>query len=199
MLARLPAPANSETDHLFVGTDQYNYFTVVWDEEKRTVRTARNYVDVAEPSSRESQVQPRCLVDPSGRFMTLEIYEGAVVVIPIVEVGKKRGRPLQAEQINASRIGELGEPTVSRIDELFVRSSAFLHTDSPKPLLAILYENNKKEVKLRLRELEYSRATSSGPADATLKEFHDYTLPESPLDLGSSHLIPIPAPLGAPC
>lgn len=202
MLARLPAPAHSETDHLFVGTDQYNYFTVVWDEEKQAVRTARKYVDVAEPSSRESQIQPRCLVDPSGRFLTLEIYEGVIVVVPIVEASKRRGRPSQAElQTGAPGIGELGEPTASRIDELFVRSSAFLHSDSHQPWLAILYENNKKEVKLRIRELEYSRATSSNPADATFKEVEDQKLAGGEyglddLDLGSSHLIPIPAPLG---
>lgn len=199
MLARLPVPSNSETDHLFVGTDQYNYFTLVWDSEKKDIRTARNYVDIAEPSSRESQAQPRCLVDPSGRFMTLEIYEGVIVVIPIVEPSKRKGRPSQAAvQADAPAVGELGEPTASRIDELFVRSSAFLHSDSNHPWLALLYEDNQKKVRLRIRELEYSRATSSGPADATFKEAQKLEggVFAHELDLGSSHLIPIPAPLG---
>lgn len=201
MLARLPAPANSGTDHLFVGTDQYNYFTLVWDSEKKDIRTARNYVDVAEPSSRESQTQPRCLVDPSGRFMTLEIYEGVIVVIPIVEPSKRKGRASQAAvQADVPAVGELGEPTASRIDELFVRSSAFLHSGSNQPWLALLYEDNQKKVRLRIRELEYSRATSNGPADATFKEVQEKKLEGGvfahELDLGSSHLIPIPAPLG---
>jgi DNA damage-binding protein 1 len=201
MLARLPAPANSTTDHLFVGTDQYNYFTLAWDPEKRKARTARSYVDIAEPSARESQTDPRCLVDPSGRFMTLEIYEGVIVVIPIIEPTKRKGRASHAAlQADAPQVGELGEPTASRIDELFVRSSAFLHSGSNQPWLALLYEDNQKKVRLRIRELEYSRATSSGPADATFKEVQEKKLDGGvfahELDMGSTHLIPIPAPLG---
>ncbi|KAJ5239057.1 hypothetical protein N7468_003676 [Penicillium chermesinum] len=201
MLARLPAPAHSTTDHLFVGTDQYSYFTLAWDAEERAVTTARSFVDISEPSSRESQSNPRCLVDPTGRFMTVEVYEGVIVVIPIVEATKRRGRVSQAaQQADAPHVGELGEPTASRIDELFVRSSAFLHSSSNQPWLALLYEDNQKKVRLRIRELEYSRATSSGPADATFKEVQDKKLEGGvfghELDLGSSHLIPIPAPLG---
>ena len=201
MLARLPAPANSTTDHLFVGTDQYNYFTLVWDSERNEIRTARSSVDISEPSARESQTNPRCLIDPSGRFMTLEIYEGMVVVIPIVEPTKRKGRVSQAAlQADAPQVGELGEPTASRIDELFVRSSAFLHSGSNQPWLALLYEDNQKKVRLRIRELEYSRATSSGPADATFKEVQEQKLDGGvfghELDYGSSHIIPIPAPLG---
>ncbi|KAJ5900528.1 uncharacterized protein N7473_004598 [Penicillium subrubescens] len=201
MLARLPAPANSPTDHLFVGTDQYNYFTLAWDPEKRKARTARSYVDITEPSARESQTEARCLVDPSGRFMTLEIYEGVIVVIPIVEPTKRKGRVSHAaHQADPPQVGELGEPTSSRIDELFVRSSAFLHSGSNQPWLALLYEDNQKTMRLRIRELEYSRATSSGPADATFKEVQEKKLDGGvfahELDSGSSHLIPIPAPLG---
>ncbi|KAJ5924569.1 hypothetical protein N7466_008756 [Penicillium verhagenii] len=201
MLARLPAPAHSDTDHLFVGTDQYNYFTLAWDSKTNEIVTARSYVDISEPSSRESESTPRCLLDPTGRFMTLEVYEGVVVVIPIVELTKRKGRVSQAaSQADAPRVGELGEPTASRIDELFVRSSAFLHSVSNQPWLAILYEDNQKKVRLRIRELDYSRATSSGPADATFKEVQDKKLEGGvfghELDLGSSHLIPIPAPLG---
>lgn len=202
MLARLPTPSNSLTDHLFVGTDQYNYFTLVWDDENNGFCTARSYVDISEPSSRESQTNPRCLVDPSGRFMTLEVYEGVIVVIPIVEATKRKGRVSQAAlQADAPRVGELGQPTASRIDELFVRSSAFLDSATNQPWLALLYEDNQKMVRLRIRELEYTRGTSSGPADATFKEVQDKKLEGGvfghELDLGSSHLIPIPAPLGS--
>ena len=204
LLARLPAPANSSTDHLFVGTDQYKYFTLVWDNEKKEIRTARSYVDISEPSARETQTNPRCLVDPSGRFMTLEVYEGIIVVIPIVEPAKKKGRASQAAvHHDAPQVGELGWPTASRIDELFVRSSAFLHSGSNQPWLALLYEDNQKKVRLRIRELEYTRATSSGPADATFKEVQEQKLDGGvfghELDYGSSHLIPIPAPLGMTC
>lgn len=189
MLARLPTPADSATDHLFVGTDQFTYFTLSWDAGANRVRTERNYVDMSDPSSRESQTGSRCLIDPSGRYMTLEMYEGIVAVIPIVQLpSKKRGRSVPtAPSPNAPRVGELGEPTVVRIDELFVRSSAFLHVQSGKPQLALLYEDNQKKVRLRIRELRHEVELAC--VDDFLHE----------LDLGASHLIPVPAPLGSSC
>lgn len=197
MLARLPAPANSPTDHLFVGTDQYTYFTVSWDSEQGQVRTERNYVDISDPSSRESQTAGRCLIDPSGRFMTLEIYEGVIAVIPIVQLPtKKKSRSIAvASGPDAPGVGELGEPTLTRVDELFVRSSAFLHVQSDKPRLALLYEDNQKKVRLKVRELHYTAATATVSADATFKE-PEFSNFAQDLDLGASHLIPVPAPLG---
>ncbi|PLB44514.1 hypothetical protein P170DRAFT_392818 [Aspergillus steynii IBT 23096] len=195
MLTGLSKPADSPTDHLFVGTDRYSYFTLSWDASKQQVRTERNYVDISDPSSRESQTGNRCLVDPSGRFMTLEIYEGLVAVVPIVQLPpRRRGRaPAMPSGPNAPKVGELGEMTTARIDELFVRSSAFLHVQSGPPRLALLYEDNEKKVKMKVRELEYTPATTSTSADATLAHVEDFV---QELDLGASHLIPVPAPLG---
>ncbi|RAK78541.1 DDB1/RSE1 family protein [Aspergillus fijiensis CBS 313.89] len=196
MLARLPAPADSSTDHLVVGTDRYTYCTLSWDNTRNQVRTERNYVDVADPSSREAQTGNRCLIDPSGRFMTLEVYEGVIAVIPIVQLpSKRRGRQVTLPSgPDAPRIGELGEPTTTRIDELFVRSSAFLHVQSGLPRIALLYEDNQKKVRLKVRELHYSAATTTVSADASFEELLDGFSEE--LDLGASHLIPVPAPLG---
>lgn len=195
MLARLQTPANSPTDHLFVGTDQYTYFTLSWDSATNEVRTERSQVNVADPSSRESETSGRCLVDPSGQFLTLEIYEGVITVLPIIQPHqKKRGRaPAWATGPDAPRPGELGEPTPTRIDELFVRSSAFLHVQSGNPRVALLYEDNQKKVRLKVRELQYTPPTASISADAT---FVDVGLFAQELDLGASHLIPVPAPLG---
>ncbi|KAL4925095.1 DDB1/RSE1 family protein [Aspergillus undulatus] len=192
MLACLPAPANSPTDHLFVGTDRYSYFTLSWDSANGQVQTEREYVDIADPSSREAQTGSRCMIDPSGRFMTLEIYDGMIVVIPIVQLpGKRRGRPVTLPTgPDAPKVGELGEPVITRIDELFVRSSAFLHVQTGSPRLALLYEDNQKKVKLKVRELKYS---SGAGAESEFTHFADYT---QELDLGASHLIPVPAPLG---
>ncbi|KAL3458134.1 mono-functional DNA-alkylating methyl methanesulfonate N-term-domain-containing protein [Aspergillus heterothallicus] len=192
MLARLPAPAGSPADHLFVGTDRYSYFTLAWDSAQKEVRTERSYVDIADPSSREAQSGSRCMIDPSGRFMTLEIYDGMIVVIPIVQIpSKKRGRQVAPPTgPDAPKVGELSEPIITRIDELFVRSSAFLHVQSGPPRLALLYEDNQKKVKLKVRELKY---TSGSAAESEFTHFADYT---QELDLGASHLIPVPAPLG---
>lgn len=194
MLARLPAPANSPTDHLFIGTDQCKYFTLWWDSSTGQVRTARSYIDLADPSSREAQLGGRCLIDPTGRFLTLDVYEGIITVIPIVQLPtKKRGRNIAASGPDAPQVGELAEPTITRIDELFVRSSAFLHVQMGPPRLALLYEDNQKRVRLKVRELQYTAATSSTSADATFVEAEVFA---QELDLGASHLIPVPAPLG---
>jgi DNA damage-binding protein 1 len=197
MLARLPAPANSPTDHLFVGTDQYTCFTLSWDNVASQVRTERSLVDLADKSSRDSQTADRCLVDPSGRFMTLETYEGIITVIPIVHYGvKKRGKAwaVGTAASDCPQIGELGEPTVARIEELMVRSSAFLHVESKAPpRLALLHEDNKRRVKLKVKTLSFNPATSSTGAEASFVEEEVFT---QDLDLGASHLIPVPAPLG---
>ncbi|KAL4912301.1 mono-functional DNA-alkylating methyl methanesulfonate N-term-domain-containing protein [Aspergillus aurantiobrunneus] len=192
MLACLPAPADSPTDHLFIGTDHYSYFTLSWDSTLNQLRTERNYVDISDSSSHEAQTGSRCMIDPSGRFMTLEIYDGMIVVIPIVQLpSKKRGRSVALPSgPDVPRVGELGEPIITRIDELFVRSSAFLHVQTGSPRLALLYEDNQKKVKLKVRELKYS---SSAGAESEFTHFADYT---QELDLGASHLIPVPAPLG---
>ncbi|KAL4758720.1 DDB1/RSE1 family protein [Aspergillus foveolatus] len=192
MLACLPAPANSPTDHLFVGTDRYSYFTLSWDSARNQVRTERDYVDIADPSSRDARTGSRCMIDPSGRFMTLEIYDGMIVVIPIIQLpSKRRGRQVALPTgPDAPRVGELGEPIITRIDELFVRSSAFLHVQAGSPRLALLYEDNQKKVKLKVRELKYSTAAG---AESEFTSIADYA---QELDLGASHLIPVPAPLG---
>lgn len=132
------------------------------------------------------------MIDPSGRFMTLEIYDGMIVVIPIIQLpSKRRGRQVALPTgPDAPRVGELGEPIITRIDELFVRSSAFLHVQAGSPRLALLYEDNQKKVKLKVRELKYSTAAG---AESEFTSIADYA---QELDLGASHLIPVPAPLG---
>jgi DNA damage-binding protein 1 len=201
MLARLPAPANSPTDHLFVGTDQNTYFTLRWDSDTRQVRTERSYVDLADKSSRESQTGDRCLIDPTGKYMTLEIFEGIVTVIPIVQPQKRRGKPSGSSTTNAinpdeppMQIGELGEPTMARVDEMMVRSSAFLHVEGKAPpRLALLHEDNWRKVRLKVRELYYDPPTSTSSGEAKLLDDKVFL---QELDMGASHLIPVPAPLG---
>jgi DNA damage-binding protein 1 len=129
--------------------------------------------------------------------MTLEVYEGVIVVVPIVQPTKKRGRMSTVGADMPPQVGELDRPTTSRIDELFVRSSAFLHSES-NPWLALLYEDNMQKVRLRIRELDFTAGTSGVSADATFKEVQKLEGGEfgQELDMGSSHLIPIPAPLG---
>lgn len=179
MLQKL-RPTLSPTDHLFVGTDRFMYFTLSWDSEKKQLQTEKSFASVADNAARESQTGERCHVDPTGRFMTVEVYEGIMTVIPLVQRGKKRKQEAD--------IAHLGEPQPVRLSEMFVRSSAFLRPRSfdDKPKIALLYEDTHSQVKLRLREL-----TFAGGDTVDLEEGETC---RAELELGCSHLIPIEEP-----
>ncbi|EOD48260.1 putative uv-damaged dna binding protein [Neofusicoccum parvum UCRNP2] len=185
MLNKLRA-ANEPTEHLFVGTDRYFYFTMAWSQDEKQLKTVRTYQDVADKAARDSQTGDRSLLDPTGRYMTLELYEGIVTIVPLTEKGKRKGDP---------EVSVLGEPVPSRIEEMFVRSSAFLHRKSPdseKPLLAFLYEEDEdSKIRLRLRHLGFQSAGADEQAIAALDPLDGL---REELDLGASHLIPVPAP-----
>ncbi|EME40732.1 hypothetical protein DOTSEDRAFT_177898 [Dothistroma septosporum NZE10] len=186
-------PATSQTDHLFVGTDRYHYFTISWNLKTNDLNTEKAYVDIAEKAARDSQTGDRVHIDPTSRFMTIECYEGVVNVLPIAHAGKGKRKAADNE------IGELHEPIPVRIPELFVRSSCFLHRRQPTtkavdPLFAILHEDSTNKVRLKIRELEYSPSLrpNDEPAVAELEKGHDV---EDTLELGASILIPLPSPM----
>jgi len=176
-------PASSITDHLFVGTDRFTYFTLSWDPSTKQLKTEKSYVDLADKTARESQTGDRCLVDPSGRFMTLEMFEGIITTIPIQHKGKKKQEPAD--------LGNLGEPIPSRIPELFVRSSVLLapRSDSDKPRIALLYEDNHNKVRLKIRQLVY---TPGSAGEAGSVEFEDAEGTNEVLELGASHVLLVP-------
>ncbi|KAF2816370.1 DNA damage-binding protein 1 [Mytilinidion resinicola] len=176
--------ATSITDHLFVGTDRQMYFTLSWDPTTKQLQTERKYVSVADNAAREAQTGNRCHIDPTGRFIIIEVYEGIINVVPLVQRGKKK---------KDAEIANMGEPLPTRIEELFVRSSAFLHPRSPrddKPKLALLYEDSMSRVKVKLRELEFANAPGTGDM-VKLDEIQEL---QGELELGASHIIPISGP-----
>ncbi|PPJ50757.1 hypothetical protein CBER1_07459 [Cercospora berteroae] len=192
MLQKLK-PATSQTDHLFVGTDRYHYFTLSWDAEKNQLRTEKSMVDIAEKSARDSQTGDRVHIDPTARFMTLECYEGVVNVLPIAHAGKGKRKAADHE------IGELGDPIPVRIPELFVRSSCFLHkrqagTKLADPVFAVLHEDSQNKLRVKVCELEYqpSLRPNEEPATAELEKGQEV---EGTIEIGASHLIPLPAPI----
>jgi DNA damage-binding protein 1 len=181
-------PVTSETDHLFVGTDRYMYFTLSWDASSAQLKTEKSYVDLSDKTGRDSQSADRCLIDPTGRFMTLELFEGIITVVPIAQ---KTRRP------NPPEVGTLTEPVPVRIEELFVRSFAYLHPrssnpDKERPRLAILYEDNQQNVRVRVRTLGYVAGGRGELGSADLEALSGFN-PE--MEKGASHLIPLPAPI----
>lgn len=191
-------PASSPTDQLVVGTDRYVYFTLSWDSEEEKLRTERKFVDIAEKPSRESQTGERCLIDPTGRIMTMELYEGTLTVIPILQ--KTTGKKKWFHEADVE-IGDLTKPISFRISEMFVRSSTFLYPvqesgkDVPRPKLALLYEDSQSKVRLQFRYIDYppgSRGEDAGELEIATSE--DGKPFREELELGSSHLIPIAGP-----
>jgi DNA damage-binding protein 1 len=186
-------PATSQTDHLFVGTDKYHYFTLSWNAETKDLVTEKSCVDVAEKAARDNQTGDRVHIDPSNRFMTLECYEGVVNVLPIAHAGKGKRKAADNE------IGQLGDPIPVRVPELFVRSTCFLHKRQagprlPDPAFALLEEDPQHRLRIKVRELEYapSLRPQEEPATAELEKGRDV---QGEIELGASHLIPLPPPM----
>lgn len=186
MLCKLQQPG-STADHLFVGTDRQMYFTISWNADSKQIRTERTYVDQADKSARDLQTGERCLLDPTQRFLTLELYEGVVTVVPITTKQRRKDDPPE---------GSLGEPIPIRISELFVRSSTFFSTrvvdKQNRPQLGLLYEDTQKRVRLQIYELVYSPGLNSTDTGSVELETRDGLRDE--LELGASHLIPVAAP-----
>ena len=178
-------PTSSTTDHLFVGTDNHTYFTASWDAQARQLKTERSFSDM-DKTARESQTGERCLLDPAGDFLTIEVYEGIITTIPVGQKGRKKG----------SESGTLGEPATCRINEFFVRSSAFLHDPQlDKPHLALLYEDYEKTVRLQITTLAYSQ-TGQALEDSQVEFDVVKGSSQDELDYGANILIPVTE---APC
>jgi DNA damage-binding protein 1 len=209
MLERLSPPSTSrtKTDHLFIGTDRYQYFTCSWDPETKQLRTEQSYVDQADKVLRDSREMDRCHIDPSRRYMTLELYDGTVTVIPIGgkkdergAVGKRVKRESTTSRSSISVAGEqagqsgLGEPVQVRIEELQTRSSCFMEQEGKSnPKLAMLWEDNDDRPQLKIRELKYYPSVSGDAASVELDTIHEL---REELDPGVSHLIPVSSPWG---
>lgn len=187
-------PAKSPTDHLFVGTDRYHYFTLSWDAATNQLVTEKSYHDIADKSARDSQTGDRVHIDPTARFLTLECHEGVVNVLPIAHAGKGKRKAADNE------IGELGDPIPVRVPEMFVKSSCFLQkrdagSKQAPPELALLWEDtNQSRVRLKVRRLDYT------PSLQPQKEPGSVEMPDEgsrevsgEIELGATHLIPLPA------
>ena len=182
MLERLQ-PANSQTEHLFIGTDRYKYFTVSWDHQANRLRTEQTYRDQADKTLRDSQSQDKCLIDPSRRFMALQLYDGIVTIIPVEQS--------QSKKRSTSIPGLLGEPVSVRISELFIRSLAWVRSGNEHAQIAILYEDNHQKTRLMIRALEY---TPGGHGDSGSADLEQEVETHEDLEVGASHLIPVSAP-----
>ncbi|KAI5866704.1 mono-functional DNA-alkylating methyl methanesulfonate N-term-domain-containing protein [Durotheca rogersii] len=119
-------PRDSETELLFVGTDRFHYFTIGWDATTQRLETIDSFFDIHEKHMRDVQSRDMCVVDPSGRFMVVILWEGVLNVLRMHTVKSKRQNLHWMDQI--------------RISELFIKSTAFLHVETGHPKIAFLYQ-----------------------------------------------------------
>jgi DNA damage-binding protein 1 len=157
-----------------VGTIRFQYFTVVWNPQTRQLDTVQSFVDAAEKHMRDSQSRDRCLVDPTGHYLVMELFEGVLNLVKIIK--PRRGSP-----------DYLDKPEQVRITELRVRASTFLYTETNRPKLALLHDNGLGNVRLSTYRIVDEKAQFSS-FDPNKDRENDIT----DLDQGASHLIPVP-------
>ncbi|RVD84441.1 uncharacterized protein DFL_006190 [Arthrobotrys flagrans] len=179
-------PQQSTLDHLFLGTDRYEYFTVSWDPRTGTIRNERKAHDVTDRFQRPAQVGHIYLADPEGRLLGLYLYEGIFMAIPIKRQSKGRGRHAQLQE---SEIGNLDHPCPIRMNELKVINMAFLYGTNV-PVIAVLYLDSKKSVHLITYEVNVTKRAVKDP------EFTQWGIKANNLDHGAKILIPVPNPTG---
>lgn len=123
-------PKGSKADLLFVGTERLEYFTMLWNAARRQLETRQCLHDQGEPHMREAECQNRCVVDPSGRFMVLHVWDGVINISRLKDRGDSRDDIMFLEQV--------------RVTELAIKSSTFLYSHTG-PRIAFLYRTRGDE------------------------------------------------------
>ncbi|KAK4671450.1 hypothetical protein QC764_600250 [Podospora pseudoanserina] len=175
MLQKL-RPKDAETDLLFVGTDRFEYFTLYWNRETSQMETTNATRDPGEHFMRNSQSLDRAIVDPSGRFIAMHLWEG---VMTIARLGTRK--------TNAAQLDWMGQ---IRLAELFIKASTFLHNETGHPTVAFLYQTsaNAQDSKLATYRLTSDdRNTVASEFNAQKHRIIDITI----ADAGANMLIPV--------
>lgn len=175
-------PKDADTELLFVGTERQQYFTLAWNPEKRMLEsTLEKYMyDDAEPYMRPSQSQNKCLVDPTGRYMTMLLWEGVVNVFNL-KTGRGQGK------------SKLNHLATVRLNEVWIKSSTFIHDQTQqKPKIAFLYKTrlDQEDARVAVYQLTKDGGKDVGRFDAV----RDRELDDTISDPFASMLIPVPIP-----
>ncbi|GAW27172.1 putative DNA damage-binding protein 1 [Rosellinia necatrix] len=174
MLQRL-RPRDADTDLLFVGTDRFQYFTVGWDPTKGRLDTVEMFYDVHEKHMRDSQSQDKCIVDPTGRFMVVLLWEGVINVLRMHTVKSKRQNLNWMDQV--------------RISELFIKCASFLHVETGHPKIAFLYQTRTEHPDCHL--VSYRLTADDKNTEVSRFEIRDQIDRMEIEDPGSALLIPV--------
>lgn len=176
-------PANSQTDHLLIATDRYDYLTISWDATRGTVQNERKAQDVSDRFLRDAPHGPIYLSDPAGRMLGLHVYEGLFLAIPMILPTLKSGRKKQI----ATDVGNLDEHTSIRMKELKILDMVFLYNTS-NPVLAVLHKESGPDC---TQIVTYEVVKLGGSC-----ELKEWKIKVSDLEAEANILIPVPGALG---
>ncbi|KAI0103655.1 mono-functional DNA-alkylating methyl methanesulfonate N-term-domain-containing protein [Nemania sp. FL0031] len=174
MLQRL-RPRDADADLLFVGTDRFHYFTVGWDPAQGRLDTVEMFWDLNEKHMRDSQSQDKCIVDPTGRFMVVLLWEGVINVLRMHTVKSKRQKLSWMDQV--------------RISELFIKCASFLHVETGHPKIAFLYQTRTEQPDCHL--VSYRLTADDKNTEVSRFEIRDQIDRMEIEDPGSALLIPV--------
>jgi DNA damage-binding protein 1 len=126
---------------------------------------------------RDSQSQDKCVVDPTGRFMALHLWEGVLTVARL----HSRGRSL-------NQIDWMDQP---RLSELFIKSSTFLYSETGHPKIAFLYQSQADDPDARLATYRLTSDDKDTKA-SNFDPLKDREISKKMADPGAAMLIPVP-------
>ncbi|PHH64423.1 hypothetical protein CDD81_4644 [Ophiocordyceps australis] len=177
MLQRLQ-PKDSPTDLLFVGTDRQQYFNISWNPQISQLEMVWGPIhDTAEPYMRPSQSQNKCLVDPTGMFMAMHLWEG---VINVFRLPTRKGQTKNIQVLDQVRL-----------TELWMKSSIFLHSRTGHPRIAFLYKTQLGHEEARIAIYRLTR-DDKGDDVSRFDSHKDRELDDVICDPYASMLIPVP-------
>lgn len=158
--------AGEAQDWLFVVTQRFQFCVLAYDAAARQVVT-KAHGSVRDAIGRSSETVTTDNIDPEGRLIGMNLYEGYFKVIPI----------------DAAK-GQLRETFNIRLDELRVIDIKFLHGYA-KPTICVLYEDYKAARHVKTYHILVKE-----------KDFAEGPWSQANVEAGANLLIPVPAPLG---
>lgn len=177
MMQRLQ-PKGADTDLLFIGTDRLQYFNIGWNPETNQLDTVGPVIpDSSEPYMRHSQSQNKCVVDPTGRFMAIHLWEG---VLNVFRLPTRKGSTTRLEPLDQVRL-----------TELWMKASTFIHSRTGHPKIAFLYKTHVDQEESRLAIYRLTKDDKGGEV-SKFDPGRDRELNVTCDDPYASMLIPIP-------
>ncbi|KAK4091003.1 hypothetical protein Purlil1_4583 [Purpureocillium lilacinum] len=177
MLQRLQ-PKDATTDLLFIGTDRLQYFNVAWNPDTNQLDTVEQTIeDGAEQYMRQSQSQNKCLVDPTGRFMAMHLWEG---VLNVFRLPTRKGATTKLVALDQVRL-----------TELWMKASTFLHSRTGHPRIAFLYKTQLDQEEARIAVYRLTKDDKGGEV-SKFDPHRERELDQVIQDPYASMLIPVP-------